>query len=204
MDSDLIKKYNIAAPRYTSYPTVPYWTNNPTKEQWVQEVKTTFDKTNEKEGISLYIHLPFCQSLCTYCGCTTRITVNHAVEEPYINAVLKEWKLYLKIFESKPHIKELHLGGGTPTFFKPENLKRLLEGVLSEAVICENHEFSFEAHPNNTTFEHLKVLHDLGFTRLSLGIQDMDINVQKIVNRIQPLENIERVTREARELGYTS
>jgi oxygen-independent coproporphyrinogen-3 oxidase len=204
MNTDFIKKYNVPAPRYTSYPTVPYWTNNPTIEEWKREVKHVFDKTNAKEGISLYIHLPFCQSLCTYCGCTTRITVNHAVEEPYLNAVLKEWGMYLKILGDKPHIKELHLGGGTPTFFKPENLKRLLDGIISTSVVCEDAEFSFEAHPNNTTYEHLKVLRELGFKRLSLGIQDMDINVQKIVNRIQPLENIERVTREARELGYTS
>ncbi len=202
--TDLIKKYNVQAPRYTSYPTVPYWTNNPTIEEWKLKVKQVFDKTNERDGISLYIHLPFCESLCTYCGCTTRITVNHAVEEPYLNAILKEWAIYLELLEDKPNIKELHLGGGTPTFFKPGNLKKLLEGVISTSVVCKDAEFSFEAHPNNTTYEHLKVLRELGFTRLSLGIQDMDINVQKIVNRVQPLENIERVTREARELGYVS
>ncbi len=204
MTSNLIKKYNVPAPRYTSYPTVPYWTNNPTQDQWIMEVKNTFDRSNEREGISLYIHLPFCQSLCTYCGCNTRITVNHAVEEPYIDALLKEWAMYLKVLGNKPRIKELHLGGGTPTFFKPENLKRLLDGILSSVIICDNPEFSFEAHPNNTTYQHLKVLGELGFTRLSLGIQDLDIKVQTIVNRIQPIGNIERVTNEARELGYTS
>lgn len=204
MTTNLIEKYNVPAPRYTSYPTVPYWVKNPTTSEWTQDVKKVFEETNEREGISLYIHLPFCQSLCTYCGCTTRITINHAVEEPYLNAVLKEWGMYVEIFGRKPHIKELHLGGGTPTFFKPENLKKLLNGILSSSVVCKDAEFSFEAHPNNTTDEHLKVLREIGFTRLSLGIQDMDIRVQKIVNRIQPLENIERVTRQARELGYTS
>lgn len=204
MPFNLIKKYNVAAPRYTSYPTVPYWTNNPTVDQWEHSVKVAYDKTNEREGISVYIHLPFCQSLCTYCGCTTRITVNHGVEGPYIDALLKEWSMYLNVFGSKPRIKELHLGGGTPTFFSPENLKRLIEGIQATSVVCPDAEFSFEAHPNNTTFEHLRILYELGFSRLSLGIQDMDINVQKIVNRVQPLENIERVTREARDLGYKS
>jgi len=204
MKTNLIKKYNVPAPRYTSYPTVPYWENNLTQEQWKIEVKKSFDKTNAIEGISLYIHLPFCQSLCTYCGCTTRITTNHTVEQPYLKAVQKEWGLYIELFQGKPRIKEIHLGGGTPTFFSPEHLKELLDGILSKAEVCENAEFSFEAHPNNTTYEHLKILHELGFTRLSLGIQDFDPKVQEIVNRIQPFENVERVTSQARELGYKS
>jgi len=204
MNTGLIKKYNVAAPRYTSYPTVPYWTNSPTIEQWKDEVKKAFDKTNVTEGISLYMHLPFCQSLCTYCGCNTRITVNHKVEQPYLDAVLKEWGMYRELLGGTPRIKELHLGGGTPTFFSPDNLIKLLKGIFADAEICPNPEFSFEAHPNNTTYEHLKALYELGFTRLSLGIQDMDPAVQKIINRVQPVENVERVTREARELGYTS
>ncbi|HTA27670.1 MAG TPA: oxygen-independent coproporphyrinogen III oxidase [Bacteroidia bacterium] len=204
MQENLIKKYNIQAPRYTSYPTVPYWENNLTVDQWKLEVKKSFDKTNATEGISLYLHLPFCQSLCTYCGCTTRITTNHAVEQPYLKAVQKEWEMYVALFKGMPRIKEIHLGGGTPTFFSPANLKELLEGILSKAEICENYEFSFEAHPNNTTYEHLKTLRELGFTRLSLGIQDFDPKVQAIVNRIQTFVNVERVTSQARELGYTS
>ena len=88
MDIQLIRKYNVAGPRYTSYPTVPYWDHSPTVEEWFKLVRDTFIATN-KEGISLYIHLPFCESLCTYCGCNTRITVNHAVELPYIETVLK-------------------------------------------------------------------------------------------------------------------
>ena len=204
MSENLIKKYNVQAPRYTSYPTVPYWENNLTPEVWKEEVKKSFDKTNQTEGISLYIHLPFCQSLCTYCGCNTRITVNHAVEPVYVNALLKEWNMYINLFQGKPRIKEIHIGGGTPTFFSPLHLEELIEGILSKAEICENAEFSFEAHPNNTTYEHLLVLHKLGFTRLSLGIQDFDPEVQRIVNRIQTFENVEKVTKQARELGYTS
>ena len=204
MENNLISKYNVQAPRYTSYPTVPYWENNLSKDQWKLEVKKSFDKTNATEGISLYIHLPYCQSLCTYCGCTTRITVNHAVEIPYIQAIHKEWSLYVDLFGAKPRIKEIHLGGGTPTFFSPDNLKDLIEGILAKAEVCENYEFSFEAHPNNTTYEHMKVLRDLGFSRLSLGIQDFDPKVQEIVNRIQTFLNVEKVTKQARELGYKS
>lgn len=204
MNASFIKKYNIAGPRYTSYPTVPYWENNLTVEQWKKYVKSSFNDTNSKNGISIYIHLPFCESLCTYCGCNTRITVNHAVEQPYLLALMKEWTMYLEIFGEKPHIREIHLGGGTPTFFSPKHLQKLIEDITSSAIICENAEFSFEAHPNNTTYKHLKTLYELNFRRLSLGIQDFDPVVQEIVNRIQPFENVERIVREAREIGYTS
>ena len=201
----LIEKYNTAVPRYTSYPAVPFWdTNVPGQEEWKELVKVKFDASNLNDGISVYIHLPFCESLCTYCGCNTRITANHNVEGPYIEAVLKEWSMYLRLFETKPNIRELHLGGGTPTFFNAIRLKQLIEGILSTAVVCEDAALSFEAHPNNTSDEHLKVLYKLGFRRVSLGIQDFDEDVQNIVNRIQTYESVKYVTDKAREIGYTS
>lgn len=202
---NLIKKYNVAGPRYTSYPTVPFWDSEiPSLEKWKQSIKFTFDHTNASDGIAIYIHLPFCESLCTYCGCNTRITVNHNVEPTYLQAVITEWKLYRSIFKEIPRIKEIHLGGGTPTFFSPKNLKKLIEGILEDSIVCADAEFSFEAHPNNTTFEHLKTLHGLGFKRLSLGIQDFDSKVQEIVNRIQRFESVEKVVNQARAIGYTS
>ena len=89
MNSDLIRKYNVPGPRYTSYPTAPYWEQEPLAEaDWKNLVKTTFDTSGDSQGISLYIHLPYCESLCTYCGCNTRITVNHTVEKPYIETIL--------------------------------------------------------------------------------------------------------------------
>jgi oxygen-independent coproporphyrinogen III oxidase len=200
---DLVKKYNIPTPRYTSYPTVPYWENNLNEENWKIKIKQAFKLFN-KEGISIYIHLPFCESLCTYCACNTRITVNHAVETKYIQALLKEWKLYLNEFEGKPLIKELHLGGGTPTFFSPENLKYLISSLLANAELAEEFDFSFEGHPDNTSFEHLKTLFELGFKRLSLGIQDFDIKVQSAINRFQKFETVENLIHTAREIGYTS
>lgn len=200
----LIRKYNIPGPRYTSYPTVPYWTDKPTQEQWKGSVLQTFRKSNAKRGISVYIHLPYCESLCTYCGCNTRITINHAVERPYIEGVLAEWKLYLDLFDDVPLISELHLGGGTPTFFSPDNLDYLLSSLLSAARVADEKSFSFEAHPNNTRYEHMEVLYRHGFRRISLGIQDFDPHVQKTVNRIQSYEQVEKVTREAREIGYES
>lgn len=201
----LIQKYNIAAPRYTSYPTVPYWNNADFNTgTWQQLVQQSFRATNDTEGISIYIHLPYCEQLCTYCGCNKHITVNHAVEEPYISTLLKEWQLYLGLFNKRPNIRELHLGGGTPTFFTPANLHQLVSGIFEGADILKDASLSFEGHPNNTTAAHMQTLYDLGFRRMSLGIQDFDIRVQEIINRIQPFETVARVVQEARAIGYTS
>ncbi|EGV44058.1 oxygen-independent coproporphyrinogen III oxidase [Bizionia argentinensis JUB59] len=205
MTNLLINKYNVAGPRYTSYPTVPYWDDASfTVQKWESGLKRSFKESNESEGISLYLHLPFCESLCTFCGCNKRITTRHEVESPYIKYILKEWQLYVDVLGSKPFIRELHLGGGTPTFFSPKNLESLINGIFSIADKAENHEFSFEGHPNNTTKAHLETLYNLGFRRVSFGVQDYNETVQKAIHRIQPFENVKRVTEQAREVGYTS
>lgn len=205
MREHLIQKYNIAGPRYTSYPTVPYWNKDGIAyDTWVKSVKKSFHESNSSEGISIYIHLPFCEKLCTFCGCHKRITKRHSVEEPYIDTLLKEWDLYCALFDEKPRIKELHLGGGTPTFFSPENLEKLIKGILQKAEKCSDAEFSFEAHPNNTTEAHLKTLYNLGFKRNSFGVQDYDDKVQRTINRVQPFEKVKTATEQSREIGYTS
>jgi oxygen-independent coproporphyrinogen-3 oxidase len=205
MQTSLIQKYNVPGPRYTSYPTVPYWEENTfSYENWKNSFLKTFQESNSEDGISLYIHLPFCESLCTFCGCHKRITKRHEVENPYIKAVLKEWELYCNLFDEKPLLKEIHLGGGTPTFFSPENLKILIDGITKESIIAEEHEFSFEGHPNNTSREHLETLFNLGFRRVSFGVQDYSEKVQKAIHRIQPFHNVAKVTLWAKEIGYTS
>src|SRR5690606_14366195 len=200
----LIQKYNIPTPRYTSYPTVPLWENNLQREHWSELVKKAYDDFGKKEGISLYIHLPFCESLCTYCGCNKRITKNHSVEAPYIDTVLAEWQMHLKLLPSRPKLAGIHLGGGTPTFFSPEELSRLIHTIQSSSELLPDAEFSFEGHPNNTTLSHLKALYDVGFTRVSYGIQDFDPKVQKAIHRIQPLEKVKEATDNARKVGYSS
>ncbi len=205
MKISLTQKYNVPGPRYTSYPTVPYWNEADfTAEKWITTLRKSFSESNSKNGISLYIHLPFCESMCTFCGCNKRITKNHSVEEKYIQAVLKEWTMYCNLLPEKPIIKEIHLGGGTPTFFSKENLENLINGIFDHAVKAENHEFSFEGHPNNTTYEQLKKLYNLGFRRVSFGVQDYSATVQKAINRIQPFHNVAKVTFWAKEIGYTS
>jgi oxygen-independent coproporphyrinogen-3 oxidase len=192
----LINKYNVSVPRYTSYPTMPFWQT--------QDFRAWERHVGQEMQTSLYIHLPYCESLCTFCACHKRITKNHAYEKPYIEAVLKEWELYVALFGESPVIEEIHLGGGTPTFFSPENLEILIKGILSKAKLPQKYEFSFEGHPNNTSYEHLKTLYDLGFRRVSFGVQDYDPKVQEAIHRIQPFEAVERVTLWAKEIGYTS
>lgn len=201
----LVQKYNVPGPRYTSYPTVPFWdVNTFSGKKWEETVKKSFHASNSLTGISLYIHLPFCENMCTFCGCHKRITKRHDVELPYIKSILKEWSLYRAMFDEKPVIKELHLGGGTPTFFSPEHLVFLIEGILRHADKAPDAEFSFEGHPNNTTKEHLQALYDVGFRRVSFGVQDYNETVQKAIHRIQPFDNVKNVTDWAREIGYTS
>ena len=202
---ELIHKYNIPGPRYTSYPTVPYWDDSSfTPEVYLETLKRSFKESNAEQGISIYIHLPFCEQLCTFCACHKRITKKHSVEAPYIDALLKEWNLYLEVLEEKPVISEIHLGGGTPTFFAMEQLERLLTHIFDSSIIAKNHTFSFEGHPNNTKLEHLQGLYDLGFRRCSFGVQDYDERVQIAINRVQPYQNVLNVTEAARKIGYTS
>jgi oxygen-independent coproporphyrinogen-3 oxidase len=205
MGTSLLQKYNVPGPRYTSYPTVPYWDEALfTTESWKEAVQQSFRESNRSEGISLYIHLPFCESLCTFCGCNKRITKNHAVESPYITAVLHEWMLYCALFDDRPQIKEIHLGGGTPTFFSIKELEKLINGLFETADHADNFDFSFEGHPNNTTRAHLQKLYDLGFRRVSFGVQDYADKVQEAIHRVQPFHNVAKVTFWAREIGYTS
>ena len=155
--------------------------------------------------MAIYIRLPFCEQLCTYGGCNKRITKNHSVEAPYIDAVLAEWQLYRNLLGTTAiPISEIHLGGGTPTFFSPVQLQRLMDGLLQGCHVLPNPSFSFEAHPANTTEAHLQTLFDAGFRRLSLGIQDFDPEVQRVINRWQTEADVRRVMEDARRIGYTS
>ncbi|MDX1912955.1 MAG: oxygen-independent coproporphyrinogen III oxidase [Saprospiraceae bacterium] len=202
LSTALTEKYDIPAPRYTSYPTVPYWTEHaPDAAGWLSQLSA---HAAQDARLSLYIHLPFCERLCTYCGCNKHITRNHAVEIPYLETVLAEWEMYRTHLPEKPVLRELHLGGGTPTFFAPQHLKRLVEGILSSVEVAEDAAFSFEAHPNGATREHLNVLYELGFRRISIGVQDMDDEILRLIHRFQTREEVIHLTEMAREIGYTS
>lgn len=202
--SHLLNKYNIPVPRYTSYPTVPYWKEGLDMEKWKMIFIKEFQESNASHGISLYLHLPFCESLCTYCGCNKKITTNHKVEEDYLSAILNEWEMYRSWMNETPVIREMHLGGGTPTFFSPSNLDRLVNTILGKSIVHPDADFSLEGHPNNTTKEQLDILFRSGFRRISYGVQDNDPKVQRVINRIQPFENVQKATEMARKTGYQS
>lgn len=202
---ELVARYDVPGPRYTSYPTVPCWDESRfDTAQALERFRAAFERTNDSDGISVYVHLPYCESLCTFCGCNRQISRRHDVEAPYVDDLLREWSLYLERLGARPRIRELHLGGGTPTFFSPANLGRLIESMLAGAEPCEDASFGFEAHPNSTTPGHLRVLHELGFRRLSLGVQDFDPAVQKVINRVQSEDTVRAVTEAARETGFES
>lgn len=156
---------------------------------------------------SMYIHIPFCETLCTFCGCNTSITKDHKREEPYLQLLLNELDAYLKAvpeMRNRP-LRQLHFGGGSPTFFSASNLKKLVEEIYSRVTIDkESFEGSIEVDPRRTTRDQLVELRQLGFSRVSLGVQDFNPEVQRLINRIQPREMTEQISQESRELGYTS
>lgn len=201
--SSLFKKYDIPVPRYTSYPTVPYWDETPGKEQWISHLNQSLAERNS--SWSLYLHIPYCETLCTFCGCNTIITKDHSRETSYVDYVLKEWELYQRLvpeFQLRS-LKQLHLGGGTPTFLSESELERLLS-AFEFTRKDKDQERSIEVDPRRTRRTQLEVLARFGFNRISLGVQDFDPEVQRIVNRTQPYEQTKLITTEARELGYKS
>jgi oxygen-independent coproporphyrinogen-3 oxidase len=201
-DAELIAKYDVAGPRYTSYPTVPYWEGTPSQQTWLAHVAHALDSGGAR-GASLYVHIPFCRSLCTYCGCNTRITRTHSVVMPYIQTVLTELDLYLKgMGRDALPLDELHLGGGTPTFLDESELDGLLSGLHARAPLLSGAVGSVEVDPRVTTPSQLELLAHHGFCRLSIGVQDFDPRVQDIVNRVQSEECVAQVTRAARERGF--
>lgn len=202
--SDLIAKYDVQAPRYTSYPTVPHWKENPTPTEWIGFLNEALAPTSALW--SLYMHIPFCETLCTFCGCNTSITKNKKLGGDYVSTVLKEWDLYRArvpgLAERK--LQGLHLGGGSPTFLPPADLERLLVPMLEKTRKTEHFEASLEVDPRRTTEEQLVLLRQLGFNRISLGVQDLDPNVQRLINRNQTLEQTRAITEMSRKLGYAS
>jgi oxygen-independent coproporphyrinogen-3 oxidase len=201
----LIAKYDVAGPRYTSYPSVPYWESTPNEADWLAHLGRAFEAATATDGASLYVHVPFCRSLCTFCGCNTRITRSHNDVMPYVNAVLAELELYLAgVGRTRFDLSQLHLGGGTPTYLDVPELDALLAGLAARAPLRTEAVGSVEVDPRVTELEQLIVLARYGFRRLSIGVQDFDPRVQDIVNRVQSEDCVAEVTRAARSLGFTS
>lgn len=203
----LFRKYDVPAPRYTSYPTVPYWCESPTKQQWYASVEQSLQA--EDATWSMYVHLPFCETLCTFCGCNTSITKDHKVAGPYVELILREFEQHLKLAPrlAERRMTQIHLGGGSPTFLSAEELHHLVSGLYRLAGVRPDQakfEGAIEVDPRRTTSAQLEVLRRLGFTRVSLGVQDFDPETQRLVNRMQPYEMTANVVSLARSLGFES
>ena len=203
--SELFAKYDVPMPRYTSYPTVPQWHATPTLDQWTGSLKATM--ASPGASLALYVHIPFCESLCTFCGCNTVITRDHGREEPYVSLVLAELDTYLRHvpeLTSRP-VHQLHLGGGTPTFLSSAALGHLLDEILRRLPAnADEFEGSVEVDPRVTSAAQLDTMLARGVRRVSLGVQDVDPEVQRLVNRKQSTTLTAELCRTARSLGYDS
>lgn len=202
IDLDLIRKYDIPAPRYTSYPTAVQFEDYAEPGRLLARLEET--NRDASQPLSLYFHLPFCETLCWFCGCTTVITVNKANADGYIGYLEREMALYGPGVHPDRKVAQLHYGGGTPTFFSPEQLTRLGRLIRGRFAFAADAELSVEIDPRRLTRGHVCALREQGFNRASLGVQDFDPRVQEAVHRIQPREMTERAVSWLREEGFTS
>jgi oxygen-independent coproporphyrinogen-3 oxidase len=200
---DVLERYNRPGPRYTSYPTAPEWddTFGPT------DLRDAFREANAKADpapLSLYFHIPFCESLCLYCGCNVVINKRHEVAGPYLPRVKREIDWISAEVDRGRLVEQLHWGGGTPTYLSPEQIEDLYSYIQARFSFSPDAEVSIEVDPRATTDEHCRVLRRAGFNRISMGIQDFDPLVQQTVHRVQPFEETKRLFDYCRELGFQS
>lgn len=203
ISSELLEKYDKMGPRYTSYPTAPIWSSDFDSNLW-QEAINRSNKT--QEDISLYFHIPFCRSACYYCACNFVVSPNPENSEPYMQVLYKEIEAVGNKIDKTRKVKQIHYGGGTPTFLNSAQLETLFAKIKENFNVDfgEDSEISIEIDPRVTSFEQLSILRKLGFNRVSMGVQDFNPEVQKAVNRIQSYEMVEGLLKHCRELGYES
>ena len=202
-DTDLIKKYDIAGPRYTSYPTAVQFTPDFTEQDY--RAQAALSNQSDRD-LSLYFHLPFCDTICYYCACNKVITKDRNKADPYLEALHKEIAMQAELFDSSRKVNQLHWGGGTPTFINPQQMTELMQVTRQHFNLHDDDsgEYSIEIDPREVNRESIKLLRDIGFNRMSLGVQDFDPAVQKAVNRIQSEEQTLSALSNAREFGFKS
>jgi oxygen-independent coproporphyrinogen-3 oxidase len=200
---NLIQKYDVSGPRYTSYPPAPLFT----PEFIAKDTKETIIRTEENpnsNNLSLYVHIPFCDTLCYFCGCTTMVTRNHEHIAGYLPYLKKEINLLAPLLHKDRKVVQMHWGGGTPTYFSPAQIEDLGKHFRKAFQFSDDAEISVEVDPRDLTYHHLRALREIGFNRISLGVQDFNPKVQHAVNRNQS----EFITRQAiewsRQLGFSS
>jgi len=198
---ELIKKYSTSGPRYTSYPTAPQWVETFKVDSYREQLKKSF--TGKTEPIALYVHIPFCEALCYYCGCNIQITKDHSRSRIYLDALIREIQTAVETIGTRQTLSQISWGGGTPTFFNCDEIKQLHLATLQAFDLAPGAEVSIEIDPRVTTREQLKTLRDLGFNRVSLGVQDFNTEVQKVINRIQSIQLTDEMLKFCRSLGFS-
>jgi oxygen-independent coproporphyrinogen III oxidase len=205
VSDDLLRQYDVAGPRYTSYPTADRFVEAFSADDYAQAL------TQRRSGaaalalpLSLYIHVPFCESLCYYCACNKIITKHHDKASEYLRYLSREVDLHTALIGSGQVVSQLHLGGGSPTFLSDDELRELMAMLKRNFSFAPGGEYSIEVDPRTVDAKRLDTLAELGFNRLSFGIQDFDPAVQKAVHRVQPAEQVFALMQQARERGFES
>ena len=202
-DPQLIRRFDVNGPRYTSYPTADRFVEAFNAEAYTHWLgKRTVGGINRP--LSLYFHIPFCNTICYYCACNKIITKDHARSAKYLKYLDKEVAMQAAALDGGREVLQLHLGGGTPTFLSHDEMRELMAIVHKHFTLVPNGEFSIEVDPRKVDFETVKLLADVGFNRMSIGVQDFDIDVQKAVNRVQSFDETKLVLDSARDLGFKS
>ena len=201
VDLDLVKKYNVAGPRYTSYPPATKFSDQVSWSDLAPRIEANNQTTRD---LSVYFHIPFCETLCWFCGCTTVITLNHDRGMDYINYLEREVALMVPRLNPAKKAAQLHFGGGSPTFLRPDEIRRLGEIIHKNFTFADDIEASVEVDPRRLTRDHLVALREIGFNRASMGVQDFNPKVQESIHRIQPREMTQQAVDWMRELGFGS
>ncbi|WP_457599745.1 oxygen-independent coproporphyrinogen III oxidase [Hydrogenivirga sp.] len=200
-DRELIKKYDRPGPRYTSYPPATEFT----EEVGATDYRERLIRSNErKTPLSLYFHIPFCESGCYYCGCNIIISHRKGIERPYLDRVYKEMEMVSSLLDRDRKVEQLHWGGGTPNYLEPEEIEEFMGEIRKRFDFSQDAEISIEIDPRYATKEQLKTIRDVGFNRVSMGLQDLDEKVQRAINRIQPYDLMAKTMKKLRELGFDS
>lgn len=198
---DVVARYDVPGPRYTSYPTVPEWTEAFTAADYARKLGEA-SLAGRGEPLSLYFHIPFCREMCTFCGCNVVVAKNVEKADPYLDHVLREVDLAASLLGERRRFSQLHWGGGTPTFLDEPRLTRLWDGLRRRFAPTEEAEIAIEVDPVVTTRAQLEILRGFGMNRLSMGVQDLDPDVQRAINRVQSFELTRDTLLEARRLGF--
>jgi oxygen-independent coproporphyrinogen III oxidase len=201
VDLALVKKYDVAGPRYTSYPPATRFSS---AIGWPELAECILENNRSERDLSLYFHIPFCESLCWYCGCTTVITREHFRARQYLDYLTKEAVQMNTLINPRRKVVQLHWGGGSPTFLRPDEIRRLGGVVARYFTLADDLEAGVEIDPRQLTRDHLVALREVGFNRASIGVQDFDADVQRAIHRVQPPELTEQAVGWARELGFQS